>query len=215
MCFVIFCVLWHLIQSSKVSEIILLLQSSFKYKLKTANEIDLVIHMYRALQLYGLKPFLRNSWIYTGSLSTEFVIKPNFTINIRHFIMSLNTSPKYRKYCLTNISGEYLFIYRTMWSRYRNVVVGGHAFEKGNRWGRGKRNGEEGGGTAHSQPGIRADRDRATTEEGFQVSKRGVQGIRIGISKQKKKRGLSKGLSMHLCIYHANRVYITVIKDCV
>jgi hypothetical protein len=29
------------------------------------------------------------------------------------------------------------------------------------------------------------------TEEGFQVSKRGVQGTRVGISKQ---RGLSKGL---------------------
>jgi hypothetical protein len=146
-CFVIFCVLWHLIQSSKVSEIILLRQSSFKYKHKTVNEIDLVIHMYRALRLYGLKPFLRNSRIYTGDLSTEFVIKPNFTINIRHFIMSLNTSPKYRKYCLTNIRRVFtVFIYWTMWSRYRNVVIGGHAFEKGNRWGRGKRNGEEGGG---------------------------------------------------------------------
>jgi hypothetical protein len=31
--------------------------------------------------------------------------------------------------------------------------------------------GRKGGGSAHSQPGIRADRDRATTEEGFQVSK--------------------------------------------
>jgi hypothetical protein len=35
-----------------------------------------------------------------------------------------------------------------MLSRYRNVIVGGHAFEKGNRWGRGKGNGEEGVGVS-------------------------------------------------------------------
>ncbi len=37
--------------------------------------------------------------------------------------------------------------------------------EKGNRWGKGKGNGEEGGrgGSVYSQPGITADRDCTTT----------------------------------------------------
>jgi hypothetical protein len=76
----------------------------------------------------------------------------------------------------------------------------------GNRWGRGNGNGEEGGGgSVYSQAGIRVDRNsRHDTEEGFQVSKRGVQGLRGGIPS---KRGLSKDWGMHLRIYRANRVY--------
>ncbi len=50
------------------------------------------------------------------------------------------------------------------------------------------------------------------TEEGFQVSKRGVQGIRVGISKQK---GIIKRIGACTSVYRANRVYVVLIKDCV
>jgi hypothetical protein len=60
---------------------------------------------------------------------------------------------------------------------------------------------------------------RHDTEEGFQVSKGGVQGVRVGISKQK---GIIEELghapphiSCLSCIYRANRVSIVLIKDCV
>jgi hypothetical protein len=69
------------------------------------------------------------------------------------------------------------------------------------------------GGSVYSQPGIRVDwNSRHNTEEGFQVSKRGVQGIRVGISKQK---GIIERIGACTSIYHANRVYIVLIKDCV
>ncbi len=43
-----------------------------------------------------------------------------------------------------------------------------------------------GGGSVYSQPGIRVDGNLChDTEEGFQVDKRGVQGIRVGVSEQK------------------------------
>jgi hypothetical protein len=84
----------------------------------------------------------------------------------------------------------------------------------GNRWGREKGNGEEReGGSVYSQPGIRVDGDLChDTEEGFQVSKRGVQGIRVGISEQK---GIIKRFGACTSVCHANRVYIVLIKDCV
>jgi hypothetical protein len=77
-----------------------------------------------------------------------------------------------------------------------------------------KGNGEEkGGGSVYSQPGIGVDgNSRHDTEEGFQVSKRGVQGIRVGISKQ---RGIIKRIGACTSIDHANYVYIVLIKDCV
>jgi hypothetical protein len=54
---------------------------------------------------------------------------------------------------------------------------------------------------------------RAMTQRGdFQVSKRGVQGIRVGISKRK---GIIERIGECTSIYHANRVYIMLIKDCV
>jgi hypothetical protein len=53
---------------------------------------------------------------------------------------------------------------------------------------------------------------RHNTEEGFQVSKRGVQGIRVGISKQK---GIIKRIGACTSVCHANRVYVMLIKDCV
>jgi hypothetical protein len=37
-------------------------------------------------------------------------------------------------------------VYRNMCSRCRDVVVGGHVFEMGNRWEKGKGDGEEGKG---------------------------------------------------------------------
>ncbi len=82
----------------------------------------------------------------------------------------------------------------------------------GNRWGREKGNGEErGGGSVYSQPGIRVDgNSRHDTKEGFQVSKRGVQGLRVGISKQK---GIIRRIGACTSVYHANRVYIMLIKD--
>jgi hypothetical protein len=59
---------------------------------------------------------------------------------------------------------------------------------------------------------------RHDTEEGFQVSKRGVQGIRVGIFKQK---GIIKRIGACTFVYHDNRVYImlimyiVLIKGCV
>ncbi len=79
----------------------------------------------------------------------------------------------------------------------------------GNRWGRGKGNGEEKGGSVYSQPGIRVEgNSRHDREEGFQVSKRGVQGIRVGISEQK---WITKRIGACTSVYHANRVYIMLI----
>jgi hypothetical protein len=73
--------------------------------------------------------------------------------------------------------------------------------------------GRKGGGGVSIQP----TRDQSgqgshhNTEEGFQVSKRGVQGIRVGISKQK---GIIKRIGVCTSVYRANRVYIVLIKDC-
>jgi hypothetical protein len=73
--------------------------------------------------------------------------------------------------------------------------------------------GRKGGGSVYSQPGIRVDGDsRNDTEEGFQVSKRGVQGIRVGITKQK---GIIQRIGACTSVDHANHVYIVLIKDCV
>ncbi len=44
------------------------------------------------------------------------------------------------------------------------------------------------------------------------VGKRGVQGIRVGVSEQK---GIIERIGACTSIYHANRVYIVLIKDCV
>jgi hypothetical protein len=71
----------------------------------------------------------------------------------------------------------------------------------GNRWGRGKGNGVEkggGGGQYTANLGSEWTGFRAMTKEGFQVSKRGAQGIRVGISEQ---RGFTKkDWGMHLRI---------------
>jgi hypothetical protein len=85
----------------------------------------------------------------------------------------------------------------------------------GNRWGRGKGNGEErGGGQYTANLGSEWTGLHATTKEGFQVSKGRVQGTGGGISEQQ--RGLSKGLG-HAppCKYRSNCVYVMLIKDCV
>jgi hypothetical protein len=69
------------------------------------------------------------------------------------------------------------------------------------------------GGSIYSQPGIRVDgNSRHDTEEGFQVSKRVVQGVRVGISKQK---GIIKRFGACTSVDHANRGYVMLIKDCV
>ncbi len=71
----------------------------------------------------------------------------------------------------------------------------------------------EGGGSVYSQPGIKVDGDTChDTKEGFQVSKRGVQGIGEGISKQ---RGSIKRVEACTSIYHADLVYIVLLKNCV
>jgi hypothetical protein len=73
--------------------------------------------------------------------------------------------------------------------------------------------GRKGGGSVYSQPGIRVDgNSRHDTEEGVQVSKRGVQRIRVGISKQK---GIIQRIGACTSVDHANHVYIVLIKDCV
>ncbi len=66
----------------------------------------------------------------------------------------------------------------------------------GNHWGREKRNGEEreggrGGQCTANQGSEWTGICTMSQRRDFQVSKRGVQGIRVGVSKQ---RGLSKGL---------------------
>jgi hypothetical protein len=53
---------------------------------------------------------------------------------------------------------------------------------------------------------------RHDTKEGFQVRKRGVQGIAVGISKQ---RRIIKRVGTCSSVYRANRVYVVLIKDCV
>jgi hypothetical protein len=69
--------------------------------------------------------------------------------------------------------------------------------------------GRKGGRSVYSQPGIGVDgNSRHETEEGFQVSKRGVQGIRAVISKQK---GIVKRIGACTSVYHANRAYIMLI----
>jgi hypothetical protein len=73
--------------------------------------------------------------------------------------------------------------------------------------------GERVGGQYTANLGSQWTGIRATTKEGFQVSKKGVQGIRTGISEQ---RGLPKGLG-HAPpgIYYAKCVYVVLRKDCV
>ncbi len=54
---------------------------------------------------------------------------------------------------------------------------------------------------------------RATTQRrDFQVSQRGVQGIRVGIFKQK---GIIKRIGACTSVDRANHVGIVLIKDCV
>ncbi len=70
-----------------------------------------------------------------------------------------------------------------------------------------KRMGRKGGGSVYSQPGIRVDgNSHHNSEEGFQVSKRGVQGIRVGISKQK---GIIKRIGSCTSVYIVLIVYIS------
>ncbi len=67
--------------------------------------------------------------------------------------------------------------------------------------------GRRGGGSVYSQPGIRVDgNSRHDSEEGFQVSKRGDQGIRIGISKQK---GIIKRIGACTSVYIVLIMYIS------
>jgi hypothetical protein len=69
--------------------------------------------------------------------------------------------------------------------------------------------GRKGGGVSiqptRDQSGRESHHD---TKEGFQVSKRGVQGIGVGISKQ---RGIIKRVGACTSVYHANFVYIVLI----
>ncbi len=66
-------------------------------------------------------------------------------------------------------------VYRTVRSRYRNVVIGGHVFEMGNGWGKGKREGRKGGVSiqpTRDQSGRESHHD---AKEGFQASKKEIQ----------------------------------------
>jgi hypothetical protein len=78
--------------------------------------------------------------------------------------------------------------------------------------GTGRKGKGEGGGQCTANQGSEWTGIHATSQRrNFQVSKRGVQGIRVGVYKQ---RGLSKGLG-HALPYISNHVYIALIKDCV
>ncbi len=104
-------------------------------------------------------------------------------------------------------------LYRTMWSRCCDVVVGGHMFEMGNRWEQGKGTGREGGGgwgqyTSNLGPEWTGIAPHA--KEGFQVSRRD-SGTGEGLSRQ---RGLSRGYQgvCAMCLRHnANLVHIVPI----
>jgi hypothetical protein len=76
--------------------------------------------------------------------------------------------------------------------------------------GTGRKGKGEGGGQCTANQGSEWTGIRATSQRrDFQVSKRGVQGIRVGVSKQ-----LSKGLG-HALPYIMLIVYISRYKDCV
>ncbi len=67
-------------------------------------------------------------------------------------------------------------LYRTMWSRYCNVVVGEYVFEMGNCWGKGKREwGAEGGGEGQytANQGTEWTGVAPRQRRDFQVSKKG------------------------------------------
>ncbi len=64
-----------------------------------------------------------------------------------------------------------------MWSRYRNVVIEGHVFEMGNRWGKGESETGAKGGAVSIQPtrDLSGQDSHHDAKEGFQVSKKGIQ----------------------------------------
>jgi hypothetical protein len=67
--------------------------------------------------------------------------------------------------------------------------------------------GKGGGGVSIQPTRDQSERDsRHDTEEGFQASKRGVQGIRVGISKQKE---IIKRIDASTSVDRANHVYIS------
>jgi hypothetical protein len=78
--------------------------------------------------------------------------------------------------------------------RRGTCILNGEPLGKGRReWG------GKGGGSVYSQPGIRVDgNSRHDTKEGFQVSKRGIQGIRVGISKQYGDYHKDWGIHLHI-----------------
>ncbi len=101
-------------------------------------------------------------------------------------------------------------LYRTMWSRCHDVVIGGHVFEIGNLWGKGKGDGEERGGEVSTQ----ATRDQSGREshhtqswDSKYISKRG-SGTGEGFSRQ---RGIIKGNCAMYLRYNANLVHIVPI----
>jgi hypothetical protein len=99
--------------------------------------------------------------------------------------------------------GENGFMLLLGCSPFKIVVIGGHAFEKGNRWEGERGNREQGGGGS-----IQPSRDQSGQESASQhkggISKqvRGeIQGIRGGISKQQKeviRKGLGACTSMYI-----------------
>jgi hypothetical protein len=68
---------------------------------------------------------------------------------------------------------------------------------------------EEGMGRKGGGVSIQPTRDQSGR---VQVRKRGVQGIRVGISKQK---GIIQRIGACTSVDHDNHVYIVLIKDCV
>jgi hypothetical protein len=100
--------------------------------------------------------------------------------------------------CATLLILATWLVYRTMWSRCLDVVVGGHIFELGNRWGREKGTGRERGGQYTSNLGPEWTGIAPHAKEGFQVSKRdsekGVQGQGRDFPGKGIIKGITKGI---------------------
>jgi hypothetical protein len=74
------------------------------------------------------------------------------------------------------------------------------------------RKGKGKGGQCTTNQGSEWTGIRATSQRrDFQVSKRGVQGIRVGFLS----KGIIERVGAYTSVYHANRVYNALIKDCV
>jgi hypothetical protein len=82
--------------------------------------------------------------------------------------------------------------------------------------GEGKKGMGRKGGSIYSQPGIRVDGDsHHDIEEGFPSKGRGPRNKGRDFQATKGDYQKDWGMHFHVYVYHANCVYIVLIKDCV